>query len=425
MVLHYPQYIVEYPVSRQHNFASDHPNSMPDPIDTSGLLGRCRDLNRDEARRLSPAATLSQQAIRRNREDRGGYRQQFALDADRILHSRAYTRYIDKTQVFSLFANDHITHRVLHVQLVARIARTIGRFLGLNEDLIEAIALGHDIGHPPFGHGGEGFLSRLCREHGLPPFQHNVQSVRFLDRLERKGRGWNLSLQTLDGILCHDGEVDSGRLTPDPIAATFADFDRRLQAKAETPDLPLIPATPEGCVVRLADTIAYIGRDIEDAIVLGLISRAEIPKPCRERLGDTNGTIVYTLTTDLITASTVPAPGSSPADEMPTIGFSGEIARALAELKAFNYQRIYLAPETRKDLPVIGDCYAALFSTYLEMLASGSQLPGQVDLMTDMDPDYRTSQPPAAMVRDYIAGMTDDFFLAQAAAIGCKTPEKR
>ena len=397
---------------------------MLDPIDNTGLFCRLRDLNRDEERRLSPAATLSRQAIRRNNEERGGYRQQFALDADRILHSRAYTRYIDKTQVFSLFANDHITHRVLHVQLVARIARTIGRFLGLNEDLIEAIALGHDIGHPPFGHGGEAFLSRLCREHGLPPFQHNVQSVRFLDRLERKGRGWNLSLQTLDGILCHDGEVDSGSLTPDPIDS-FADFDRRLQGKSATPDLPLIPATPEGCVVRLADTIAYIGRDIEDAIVLGLISRTDIPDPCRERLGDTNGTIVYTLTTDLIAASTVPPPGCSPADELPVIGFSGEIADALAELKAFNYQRIYLAPETRKDLPVIGDCYAALFSSYLDMLASGSPLPGQVDLMTDMDPGYRQSQPPAAMVRDYIAGMTDDFFLAQAAAIGCRTPVKR
>ncbi|KAB2887932.1 MAG: HD domain-containing protein [Desulfobulbaceae bacterium] len=397
---------------------------MPDPTDNTGLFSRLRDLNRDEERRLSPAATLSRQAIRRNHEERGGYRQQFALDADRILHSRAYTRYIDKTQVFSLFANDHITHRVLHVQLVARIARTIGRFLGLNEDLIEAIALGHDIGHPPFGHGGEAFLSRLCREHGLPPFQHNVQSVRFLDRLERKGRGWNLSLQTLDGILCHDGEVDSGSLTPDPIGS-FADFDRRLQDKSATPDLPLIPATAEGCVVRLADTIAYIGRDIEDAIVLGLISRADIPGPCRERLGDTNGTIVYTLTTDLIAASTVPAPGSSPAGEMPVIGFSAEIARALAELKTFNYQRIYLAPETRKDLPVIGECYAALFSAYLGMLASGCPLPGQIDLMTDMDPGYRQSQPPAAMVRDYIAGMTDDFFLAQAAAIGCRTPVKR
>jgi dGTPase len=373
---------------------------------------------------LAPDRSPARGRGRRQGDDRPGYRQQFALDADRILHSRAYTRYIDKTQVFCLIANDHITHRVLHVQLVARIARTIGHFLGLNEDLTEAIALGHDIGHPPFGHGGEVYLSRLCRKHGLPPFQHNVQSVRFLDRLERKGRGWNLSLQTLDGILSHDGEIDRGSLSPAPLA-TFAEFDRRLQAKEMAPGLELVPATPEGCVVRLADTIAYIGRDIEDAIILGLIRRDEIPESCRKRLGDTNGTIVYTLTTDLITASTVPTPGDTAGDITPTIGFSAEITRALHQLKAFNYERIYLAPQTRKDLPLIGECYGALFTAYLDGLQSGRRLPDQVDLMTDMDRSYLDSQPPAAMVRDYIAGMTDNFFLSQAAAIGCAIPEER
>jgi len=397
---------------------------MPDNSNPTALFSRLHALDSDEERRLSPAAAPSRQAVRRRDDERPGYRQQFALDADRILHSRAYTRYIDKTQVFCLVANDHITHRVLHVQLVARIARTIGRFLGLNEDLIEAIALGHDIGHPPFGHGGEVYLSRLCREHGLPPFQHNIQSVRFLDRLERKGRGWNLSLQTLDGILSHDGEIDSGRLSPTPLAS-FAEFDRRLQAKEEEPGLKLVPATLEGCVVRLADTIAYIGRDIEDAIILGLIRRNDIPESCRRSLGDSNGTIVYTLTTDLITASTVPAAGDTATDITPAVGFSTEIAHALHELKAFNYERIYLAPQTRKDLPLIGECYAALFTTYLDGLESGRRPPGQVDLMTDMNRSYLDSQPPAAMVRDYIAGMTDDFFLSQAAAIGCAIPEKR
>ena len=223
-------------------------------------------------------------------------RQQFALDADRILHSRAYARYIDKTQVFCLIENDHITHRGLHVQLVARAARTIGRFLHLNEDLIEAIALGHDIGHPPFGHDGERFLSELCQEHGLPAFQHNVQSVRFLDRLERKGIGWNLTLQTLDGILCHDGETHSRALNPDD-AATFSDFEPRLAAKIANPAHPLFPSTLEGCVVRLADTISYIGRDIEDAIVLGLIRRDDIPARCRAVMGDTNGTMRVALST--------------------------------------------------------------------------------------------------------------------------------
>lgn len=134
------------------------------------LQDKLLELNNKETQNLHPAATLSALGQRRSHEPHPAYRQPFALDADRILHSRAYTRYIDKTQVFSLVANDHITHRVLHVQLVARIGRTIGRFLELNEDLIEAIALGHDIGHPPFGHDGEKYLSELCVEHGLPLF---------------------------------------------------------------------------------------------------------------------------------------------------------------------------------------------------------------------------------------------------------------
>ena len=155
-------------------------------------LHKIRDrLDAKEAEFLAPGATLSRNALRRHPEARPGHRQNFALDGDRILHTRAYTRYIDKTQVFYLVRNDHITHRVLHVQLVSKIGRTIGRFLGLNEDLIEAIALAHDIGHPPFGHDGETVLSELCKEHGLPGFQHNIQSVVFLDRIEKHGRGCN------------------------------------------------------------------------------------------------------------------------------------------------------------------------------------------------------------------------------------------
>ncbi len=192
---------------------------------TLPLLNDLARLDFEESQRLSPAATFSPKGLRRSPEDTAAYRQQFALDADRILYSRAYSRYIDKTQVFSLVANDHITHRVLHVQLVARIARTIGRFLRLNEDLIEAVSLGHDVGHPPFGHDGETFLSDLCLEHGLPPFQHNIQSVRLLDRLERKGKGWNLTLQVLNGILCHDGEVHSQSLAP-AANESFDQFDQ-------------------------------------------------------------------------------------------------------------------------------------------------------------------------------------------------------
>jgi len=144
-------------------------------------------LNETESKRFSSRATKSGQGFRRRQEAHldSDYRQPFSLDVDRILHSRAYARYIDKTQVFYLIQNDHITHRVLHVQLVSKIARTIGRFLRLNEDLIEAIALGHDIGHTPFGHDGERFLSDICLANGIGHFLHNIQSVQFLDRVER------------------------------------------------------------------------------------------------------------------------------------------------------------------------------------------------------------------------------------------------
>lgn len=382
------------------------------------LLSQLAHLNDLEVGRLSPAATLSADGIRRHPEKQAAYRQNFALDADRILHSRAYSRYIDKTQVFSLVSNDHITHRVLHVQLVSRVARTIGRFLGLNEDLLEAISLGHDIGHPPFGHDGERILSDLCRQHGLPPFQHNLQSVRFLDTLERQGRGWNLTLQVLDGILCHDGESSWTNLSPEPIAS-WDDFERRQAEKIANPAAPLVPATPEGCVVRLADTISYIGRDIEDAIHLGLISRESLPEGCRQRLGASNGTIVYSLVTDLIAHST-----TSHADTV-RVGFSEPVAASLLQLKAFNYQKIYLAPEMKSNLPLITTCYQRLFDYYLEKLREEDGDTRQtVTAMIGaaLDDEHRN---PAARVRDFLAGMTDDYFLRQAREIGCVVPEKQ
>jgi len=384
----------------------------------TSLLQKLAELNLEESQRLSPAATRSTEAKRRHPEKMRGYRQQFALDADRILHSRAYTRYIDKTQVFSLINNDHITHRVLHVQLVARIARTIGRFLHLNEDLIEAIALGHDIGHPPFGHDGESFLSRLSSQHGLLPFQHNIQSVRFLDKLERKGKGWNLSLQVLDGILCHDGEVHSHKLAPEPINS-FADFDRKLAAKENNPKLALDPATLEGCVVRLADTVAYIGKDIEDAIILGIIERTDIPDSCQEILGSTNGTIVYNLVTDIIANSNTTSAKSS------FLGFSATVSSTLKDLKDFNYKNIYFAPKTKEKSPLIENCYKSLFSYYLHCIKTAPHLlVDETDLMNDLDTPSHDQYTPEEKIRDFIAGMTDDYFLKQAKLAGCNIPEK-
>ncbi len=378
-------------------------------------LHKIRDqLDAKEAASLAPGACLSRNAVRRRPEERQGHRQNFALDADRILHTRAYTRYIDKTQVFYMVRNDHITHRVLHVQLVSKIGRTIGRFLGLNEDLIEAIALAHDIGHPPFGHDGETVLSELCREHGLPGFQHNIQSVVFLDRIEKHGCGCNLTLQTLDGILCHDGEIHNRSLVPRG-GKTFADFDQEMAAKGANPKLALTPMTLEGCVARFADTIAYIGRDIEDAILLKLIERDDIPAECQHVLGRSNGTIVYNLVTDLV-ASSADAAG---------LCFSPEVADRLLELKRFNYQRIYLNPAIKHLLPLVQEAYRLLFTAYFEQIRMGRRDAVVFhDFLDGLGDEYRDSTPPAGKVRDFLAGMTDDYFLTQAARYGCKVPEK-
>lgn len=371
----------------------------------SPLLGLKEELNRREKDILSPCATPSTAAIHRRPEKRVelGHRLNFSLDADRILHSLAYTRYIDKTQVFYLIDNDHITHRVLHVQFLSKIARDIGRFLRLNEDLIEAIALGHDIGHAPFGHDGERHLSAICERHGIGSFQHNIQSVRFLDRIERKGRGWNLSLQVLDGILCHDGEIHEEELRPQP-GKTFDDLDREMALKAHNPEAVLVPMTLEGCVVRLADTISYIGRDIEDAIRLNLVSRDQIPPNCAARLGTTNGAIVYNLVEDVIKKSI----------GRDAVAFSTEVSEALRELRAFNYARIYQNPKIKSEESKIGRLFELLSEVYLEdfeSLRRESALFG--GFLEGMSPEYLESHSPAEVVRDFIAGMTDDYFLKQ------------
>jgi len=374
-----------------------------------------QELDRREQEILHPHACFSSDGRRRRPESLQGYRQNFAVDCDRILYAKSYTRYIDKTQVFSMVANDHITHRVLHVQLVSKIGRTIGRFLRLNEDLIEAIALGHDLGHPPFGHDGEVILSRLCVEHGLPPFLHNLQSIRFLECLEKKGAGLNLTLQTLDGILCHDGEVNRVSLSPRR-DKTFGDLDLDLSRKAAAPESELTPMTYEGCVVRLADTIAYIGRDIEDAIELGLIQRQDLPPECVQVLGDTNGHIVYNLVTDLIEHSS----------GLDTISFSPAMAEALLALKRFNYRMIYMNPKVKTGTEEISRSYRVLFTTYLKHLANQDVSSTIInDFAHYLDPQRLAQTPAAGIVRDFIAGMTDDYFRTQAKLLGCPIPPKQ
>jgi dGTPase len=371
----------------------------------SSLLGLKETLTRREESMLAPYATPSTAAVRRRPEERAerGHRQNFSLDADRILHSLAYTRYIDKTQVFYLIDNDHITHRVLHVQFLSKIGRDIGRFLKLNEDLIEAISLGHDIGHAPFGHDGERYLSAICEHRGIGSFQHNVQSVRFLDRIERKGRGWNLSLQVLDGILCHDGEIHEERLRPQP-GKTFEELDRELQAKTNDPASILVPMTMEGCVVRLADTISYIGRDIEDAIRLNLISREQIPENCAATLGTTNGAIVYNLVEDVIRNSR----------DRDAVGFSAPVSEALRELKAFNYTHIYQNSKVKGQQVKIGRLFEFLFELYLEdLMRERHQSALFSGFLDGMSPEYLENHSPPEVIRDFIAGMTDAYFLKQ------------
>jgi dGTPase len=360
-------------------------------------------LDRQEETWLSAYATRSVAAIRRRYEERiaEGHRQNFAVDADRILHSRAYTRYIDKTQVFYLIDHEHISHRVLHVQLLSKIARTIGKFLRLNEDLLEAIALGHDIGHPPFGHDGERILSGLCEANGIGPFLHSIQGVWFLDRLEKQGRGLNLSLQVLDGILCHDGETHLERLSPQA-DKTFASLEAEIETKLADPEVSLKPMTLEGCVVRLADTISYIGRDLEDAITLKLLRREELPPEVAQGLGRTNGAIVYSLVTDLITHSY----------DKNYVGYSPEVGRLLKQLKEFNYRRIYDNSLIKGETSKIEALFQHLFERFLADVEAGREnSPIWVDFLAAMAPDYLESQPPAAIVRDFLASMTDALFL--------------
>lgn len=358
------------------------------------------ELNIFEHNIFTPYACFSNDAIRREKT-RPDMRQEFSIDADRILHSLAYTRYIDKTQVFYLLDNDHITHRVLHVQFVSKIARTIGKLLGLNCDLIEAIALGHDLGHPPFGHDGERILSEICEKYYIGPFRHNIQSVRALDILEKGGKGCNLTLQVLDGIFCHDGELHTDYLEPDKDKKTFGDLYNQINAKKLDPSKDYKPMTLEGCVVRIVDTISYIGRDIEDAILLGILKREDIPSECSEVLGNTNGRIIYNLVDDLVYNSL----GN------PFICFSEKVGNALKILKAFNRKHIYLNPKIKHQKYQISIMYKLLFDRYLDDIEhrnTSSEI--FTKFLNDMSSEEYIYQP-QVMVCDFIAGMTDDYFL--------------
>jgi len=365
-----------------------------------GLFDRIKSQNDERERHiLSKFATKSSNGVRRRRE-KEDYRTAFFRDTDRILHSQAYSRYIDKTQVFSLFENDLITHRGLHVQFVSKIARVIGRALRLNEDLIEAIALGHDIGHPPFGHEGEQYLSDLCKENGIYSFHHNVQGVRFLDVIEQRGDGWNLALQVLDGILCHDGEVHTEYLKPN-WDKSWDSLDKEMEERIKRKEVDLIPMTLEGCVVKFADVFGYVGRDIEDAIAVKLIKRKDLPQDCVATLGNTNAKIIDTLVTDLIGNSL----------ESDQLSLSRDVSEALSKLKQFNYEKIYFNPEIKGQSNKIQRMFGFLFDTFLRDIQEEDKSSWIFEhFLKNMKSKYIETNDPGEIVKDFISGMTDDYF---------------
>jgi dGTPase len=360
-----------------------------------------------EGKILSKYACKSHKGIRQFPEretipDRENIRPTFFHDADRIIHSKAYTRYIDKTQVFFLFDNDHITHRVLHVQLVSKIARMIGRCLKLNEDLIEAIALGHDLGHVPYGHDGERYLNRICHDKGIGYFCHNAQSAQALMTLEGDGKGLNLTLQVLDGVLAHNGELLQSKYEPDK-SKTWDKFIEEYNKcwTVENYSRHIIPMTLEGCVVRISDIISYIGRDLEDAITVGLMKREDIPKDIIRVLGNNNSTIVDKLIRDLVVHSF----------DKPYISLSDDIYKALNDLMQFNNEKIYRNSQKMKEDSKIEKMFQTLFDVYIEQLNDKDELSLIYgEHLKHMDPEYMSKNTPAKIVVDYISGMTDSYF---------------
>lgn len=351
---------------------------------------------------LANYACKSIDAIRKTEEQNDTIRSSFFRDIDKIIHSKAYTRYIDKTQVFALFDNDHITHRVLHVQLVSKIGRTIGRALKLNEDLIEAIALGHDLGHSPYGHDGERILNKLCIKHNIGSFQHNGQSIKCVTELAQNGKGLNLSLQVLDGILTHNGEMCSKEYTPD-YKKGWKQFELEYSnTMNNSKNANMIkPMTLEGCVVRVSDIIAYIGKDIEDAIILNLITRENIPKT---PLGATNKDIVNLLVNDIITNSY----------DKNHLSFSDPIYNALFELKKFNYEKIYSSSKIKLQHDKIVNIFHCLFEKYLDDLTQKNKDSKIFStFLVNMPEIYIENTNPKRKVIDFLAGMTDNYLINQ------------
>ena len=349
----------------------------------------------------SPLATKNADAIRLEEEIKD-IRPSFFRDIDRIIYSLSYSRYSDKTQVFSNVDNDHISKRMTHVQMVSKIARTIGRALNLNEDLIEAIALGHDLGHVPFGHPGEAILNRISYEYTGRYFNHNVHSVRILKDVENNGKGENITLQVLDGILCHNGEFVCHEYYP--MKKTKEDFLNIYESCYTDPMAvsKLRPMTLEGCIVRISDVIGYIGRDIEDAVRMNVIKTDDIPTNIREVLGTTNKEIINTVILDIISNSL----------NQEYIKMSDEVYKAIKDLKDFNYANIYSKANSKEDLDRYEVMFRKIFSHFLNDLKNKNNDSKIYQVfLGDMSDKYLINTNDYQKVIDYIAGMTDEYFI--------------
>ena len=330
-------------------------------------------------------------------------RSTFVQDTDKILYCPFYNRYTDKTQVFPLYRNDDISRRGLHVQLVSRIARTIGAALNLNLNLIEAISLGHDIGHPPFAHSGEKYLDELWFKHCGKHFLHNIHSVRVLDGIFQ----YNMSLQTLIGIACHNGELAYDELHPSTLD-NFEDFDALIKSCIEDKSnvSKLIPSTLEGCVVRFADIIAYIGKDRQDAGRAGFLSESAFEKT---PIGSINAELINNLEINIIENSY----------GMPYIKMDRKHFDAMIAVVRENYKKIYHPATAAAGLDEnIKPMMADLYDRFLDDLKRGDRsspvYTHHIDYINRSY--YRRRSPyeesdPDQIVVDFIASMTDDFFI--------------
>ena len=331
------------------------------------------------------------------------WRPAFVHDIDKIIHCPYYNRYSDKTQVFSLTKNDDITRRSLHVQLVSRIARNIGSVLGLNLDLIEAIALGHDLGHTPFAHSGEVYLDKLYFAHAGRHFNHSIHSVRVLDGIFPL----NVSLQVLDGIACHNGEIELPVYEPAP-DRDFAEFDAMIESCYEDSAQVrrLMPMTLEGAVMRISDIIAYLGKDRQDAARMKLVEEDTYSDTA---IGSLNAEIINNLVVNIIENSY----------GKPYIAMDDAHFAALKTAKAENYHRIYESAATRAKLdttaqPMMGDIYGQMLADLRQGKKNSPIFRHHIDYVNQIryrrEIPYEKSEPNQIVV-DYIASMTDDYFI--------------